>query len=162
MFWSRSELSSSHERPPGRARSHPATTAPRDGRARSGEHRVRCFAVVGTGGVVLVDTGPPGTGAAIGEALARVGAAWSDVTDIVLTHRHFDHIGGLAESAELASGATVLAGADDAPRSRSRSAVHEAGPRRLKVGYGSEAARSLYVVTGFKPTATATLYRRSA
>ncbi len=76
---------------------------------------VRCFVVVGTGGVVLVDTGPPGTGAAIGEALARVGAAWSDVTDIVLTHRHFDHVRGLAESAELASGATVLAGADDAP-----------------------------------------------
>ncbi len=65
---------------------------------------VRCFVVVGTGGVVLVDTGPPGTGAAIGEALARVGAAWSDVTDIVLTHRHFDHVRGLAESAELASG----------------------------------------------------------
>lgn len=76
---------------------------------------VRCFVVVGTGGVVLVDTGPPGSGEAIGKALARVGAAWSDVTDIVLTHRHFDHTGGLAESAELASGATVWAGADDAP-----------------------------------------------
>ena len=27
---------------------------------------VRCFVVVGMGGVVLVDTGPPGTGEAIG------------------------------------------------------------------------------------------------
>jgi glyoxylase-like metal-dependent hydrolase (beta-lactamase superfamily II) len=75
---------------------------------------VRCFVVVGTGGVVLVDTGPPGAGEAIGSAIARVGATWSDVTDIVLTHRHFDHVGGLAESAELASGAAVWAGADDA------------------------------------------------
>jgi glyoxylase-like metal-dependent hydrolase (beta-lactamase superfamily II) len=75
---------------------------------------VRCFVVVGTGGVVLVDTGPPGSGEAIGKAIARVGATWSDVTDIVLTHRHFDHAGGLAESAELAPGAAVWAGADDA------------------------------------------------
>ena len=75
---------------------------------------VRCFVVVGSGGVVLVDTGPPGTGEAIGSAIARVGATWSDVTDIVLTHRHFDHVGGLAESAEFASGAAVWAGADDA------------------------------------------------
>ncbi|HYO41561.1 MAG TPA: MBL fold metallo-hydrolase [Candidatus Limnocylindrales bacterium] len=75
---------------------------------------VRCFVVVGTGGVVLVDTGPPGSGEAIGSAIARVGATWSDVTDIVLTHRHFDHMGGLAESAELASAAAVWAGADDA------------------------------------------------
>ena len=74
---------------------------------------VRCFVVVGMGGVVLVDTGPPGSSEAIGIAMARVGATWADVTDIVLTHRHFDHVGGLAESAELASGAAVWAGADD-------------------------------------------------
>ncbi len=89
--------------PPGKLRPDPVSI------------EVRCFVVVGTGGVVLVDSGPPGTGEAIGKALARVGAAWSDVTDIVLTHRHFDHTGGLAESAELAPGATVWAGADDAP-----------------------------------------------
>lgn len=75
---------------------------------------VRCFVVVGSGGVVLVDTGPPGTGAAIGRAITSVGATWSDVTDIVLTHRHFDHVGGLAELAGLASRAEVSAGADDA------------------------------------------------
>jgi glyoxylase-like metal-dependent hydrolase (beta-lactamase superfamily II) len=44
----------------------------------------------------------------------RVGAAWSDVTDIVLTHSHFDHAGGLAESRQLASWATIWAGAQDA------------------------------------------------
>ena len=76
---------------------------------------VRCFVVADTGGVVLVDTCTPGSSEAIGVALAKVGAAWSDVTDVVLTHSHFDHTGGLTESAELASGATVWAGAQDAP-----------------------------------------------
>ncbi len=76
---------------------------------------VRCFVVADAGGVVLVDTCTPGSSEAIGAALAKVGAAWSDVTDVVLTHSHFDHTGGLTESAELASGATVWAGAQDAP-----------------------------------------------
>jgi glyoxylase-like metal-dependent hydrolase (beta-lactamase superfamily II) len=76
---------------------------------------VRCFVVADAGGVVLIDTCTPGSIEAIGAALAKVGAAWSDVTDVVLTHSHFDHTGGLPESAELASGATVWAGAQDAP-----------------------------------------------
>jgi len=75
---------------------------------------VRSFVLVGTSGVVLVDTGPPGSAVAIDEALSRVQATWSDVTDILLTHRHFDHIGGLAESTTLAPRAAVWAGVDDA------------------------------------------------
>jgi glyoxylase-like metal-dependent hydrolase (beta-lactamase superfamily II) len=78
-------------------------------------YEVRCFVITGADGVVLVDAGPPGSSRAIGEALGRVGATWTDVTDIVLTHNHFDHVGGLQESAELASGARVWAGALDAP-----------------------------------------------
>jgi glyoxylase-like metal-dependent hydrolase (beta-lactamase superfamily II) len=76
---------------------------------------VRCFVVADDDGVVLVDTGTPGSSEAIGAALARVSAAWADVTDIVLTHSHIDHTGGLAEAAGLASGATIWAGALDAP-----------------------------------------------
>ena len=76
---------------------------------------VRCFVVADAGGVVLVDTCTPGSSEAIGGALVNVGAAWSDVTDIVLTHSHFDHAGGLAESKQLASGATIWAGAQDVP-----------------------------------------------
>jgi glyoxylase-like metal-dependent hydrolase (beta-lactamase superfamily II) len=68
---------------------------------------VRCFVVASASGVLLVDTCTPGSSEEIGKGLARVGAAWSDVTDIVLTHRHFDHIGGLAESTELTPGARV-------------------------------------------------------
>ena len=47
---------------------------------------VRSFVVVGAGGVVLVDAGTPGSGEAIGSTLAALGATWTDVTDIVLTH----------------------------------------------------------------------------
>lgn len=75
---------------------------------------VRCFVVADTTGVVLVDTCAPGSGAAIGAALSQAGASWSDVSDIVLTHRHFDHSGGLVESAGLAPEANVWAGAQDA------------------------------------------------
>jgi glyoxylase-like metal-dependent hydrolase (beta-lactamase superfamily II) len=79
---------------------------------------VRCFVVADSSGVVLIDTCAPDSTAAIGTALAQAGASWSDVSDIVLTHHHFDHTGGLAESAGLASGANIWAGAQDAPEIR--------------------------------------------
>lgn len=87
---------------------------------------VRCFVVAASGGVVLIDTCAPGSTVAIGTALAQAGASWSDVSDIVLTHRHFDHTGGLAESAGLASGAIIWAGARDAPE------IKLEGPREVR------------------------------
>jgi len=76
---------------------------------------VRCFVVPGANGIVVVDTGIPGTAGAIEAALDRVGARWSDVTDIVLTHAHFDHVGGLSEAVIRAPQATLRAGALDLP-----------------------------------------------
>jgi glyoxylase-like metal-dependent hydrolase (beta-lactamase superfamily II) len=76
---------------------------------------VRCFVVPGASGIVLVDAGVPGTAEAIEAALGRVGARWSDVADIVLTHSHFDHVGGLGEAVVRAHQATVWAGALDIP-----------------------------------------------
>jgi glyoxylase-like metal-dependent hydrolase (beta-lactamase superfamily II) len=76
---------------------------------------VRCFVVPGANGIVVVDTGIPGTAGAIEAALDRVGARWSDVTDIVLTHAHFDHAGGLSEAVIRAPQATLRAGALDLP-----------------------------------------------
>jgi glyoxylase-like metal-dependent hydrolase (beta-lactamase superfamily II) len=74
---------------------------------------VRCFLVPHATGIVLIDTGPPGTIALIAAGLDRIGARWSDVTDIVLTHKHFDHVASLAEAAAMAGGPTVWAGTED-------------------------------------------------
>ncbi|MEU7871413.1 MBL fold metallo-hydrolase [Dactylosporangium sp. NPDC049140] len=74
---------------------------------------VRCFLVPHASGVTLVDTGLDRSVPLIAAKLAEIGAAWSDVTDVVLTHHHPDHTGGLAEVVALAPGATVRAGAHD-------------------------------------------------
>lgn len=74
---------------------------------------VRCFVVPHAAGIVLVDAGPPDSSDGIRAALARCGATWSDVTDIVLTHAHFDHVGGLADAARRAPSARLWAGAGD-------------------------------------------------
>ncbi len=54
---------------------------------------VRCFLVAHPTGVVLIDTCLEGSDDLIAGGLERIGAVWSDVTDIVLTHAHVDHIG---------------------------------------------------------------------
>lgn len=74
---------------------------------------VRCFLVPHESGVVLVDTGTPGAIELIGAGLARIGAEWSDVTDIVLTHKHFDHVAGLADVVSRAAAAAIWAGEAD-------------------------------------------------
>jgi glyoxylase-like metal-dependent hydrolase (beta-lactamase superfamily II) len=75
---------------------------------------VRCFVVPHADGAVLVDTGPPGNAATIEAVLSRAAASWSDVSDIVLTHSHLDHVGSLAEVVALARSATLWAGSHDA------------------------------------------------
>lgn len=58
--------------------------------------------------VVLVDTGVPGSEAAILAAVEELGRSAGDITDIVITHADGDHVGGLAALVE-ATGATVWA-----------------------------------------------------
>ena len=77
---------------------------------------VRCFLVSHASGVVLIDTLLPGSKDPIASALARIGATWHDITDVVLTHNHPDHIGGLAEVLARTDGAAVWVGAEDQPR----------------------------------------------
>ncbi|MEU5531815.1 MBL fold metallo-hydrolase [Streptomyces sp. NPDC020362] len=64
--------------------------------------------------LTLIDTGTPGSGRTIAEAVTALGRAPEDVTRIVLTHFHEDHAGGAGEFAAL-SGAEVLAHQLDAP-----------------------------------------------
>jgi glyoxylase-like metal-dependent hydrolase (beta-lactamase superfamily II) len=64
-------------------------------------------------GVVVVDTGVPGSDAAILGVLEELGRSADDVTDIVVTHADGDHVGGLAALVE-ATGATVWASEPEA------------------------------------------------
>lgn len=77
---------------------------------------VRCFLVPHAVGVVLIDTCLAGSCGPISVVLERMGADWRDITDIVLTHNHPDHTGGLAEVMARTDGAAVWAGAEDQAR----------------------------------------------
>jgi glyoxylase-like metal-dependent hydrolase (beta-lactamase superfamily II) len=76
---------------------------------------VRCFLVAHAKGVVLIDVGLAGSQDAIRSGLERVGAGWEDVTDVVLTHGHADHVGGLADVVANCRRPAVWAGIEDHP-----------------------------------------------
>lgn len=65
-------------------------------------------------GVTLVDTGPVGATPAILDVLAQRGREPGELTRIVLTHFHDDHVGSAAELRER-TGAQVVAHVADAP-----------------------------------------------
>src|SRR5690349_17059081 len=94
---------------------------------------VRCYLVAHGAGLVLVDTGMPQTPDRIGEALTAAGAAWADVTDVVLTHAHPDHTGGLDAVGRLAPGATVWGHGGDGYGGAVRSVVEGDTVRGLRV-----------------------------
>lgn len=64
--------------------------------------------------LTLVDTGTPGSGPAIEEAVGSLGLTRAAVRRIVITHGHEDHAGSAAEIRAWA-GATVYAHRADAP-----------------------------------------------
>lgn len=90
---------------------------------------VRCFLVPHAEGVVLIDTGMPGNVELIGKALAKMNASWRDISDIVLTHSHLDHIGGLADVLEKSKTSAVWAGSED-----HQHIPHESGLQSLAEG----------------------------
>lgn len=71
---------------------------------------VRCFLLPHPDGVMLVDAGLPGSLEGIESGLTHLSATWSDVSDVVVTHAHFDHVGGLAGVLAQAPNATLWAG----------------------------------------------------
>lgn len=73
---------------------------------------LNCYLWQGPDGVTLIDTGWPDSAELIEQALRRLGSSRADVTRIVLTHFHEDHVGSAAEIAAW-SGAEVIAGVSD-------------------------------------------------
>lgn len=78
---------------------------------------VNAYVVDGDQGVVLIDTGLPRKEGLITAGLQTIGRSLTDVTAIVLTHSHADHIGGAAALKE-GSGAAVIAPQLDGPAIR--------------------------------------------
>jgi glyoxylase-like metal-dependent hydrolase (beta-lactamase superfamily II) len=74
---------------------------------------VSAYVLVRAGEAVLVDSGPSGSEGTIAGTLTALGTGWSDVSDVILTHRHGDHIGSLGAVAVAAAQASMWAGIDD-------------------------------------------------
>lgn len=73
---------------------------------------VSAWVLVRDGVATVVDTGTGDVGA-ITDALDAGGVGWSAVSDIILTHKHPDHVGGLENARKGNSDARVHAGAAD-------------------------------------------------
>ncbi|MBS3813864.1 MBL fold metallo-hydrolase [Candidatus Bipolaricaulota bacterium] len=70
---------------------------------------VKSFLLVGNGSdLILVDAGNPGDGGKIVEKVQTLGYRLKDVSLIVLTHGHRDHVGGVAELTKALSAKVVI------------------------------------------------------
>ena len=76
---------------------------------------VSAYVLVRDAEAVIVDTGNPGDVDDIEAGLSEVGLNWGHVGNVILTHRHPDHVGSLGPVMENASEASVYAGEADIP-----------------------------------------------
>lgn len=63
--------------------------------------------------VAVVDLGTPGSASAIQAGLTAAGHNWGAVKHVILTHKHDDHAGGLADVAPQVAAAAIHAGQAD-------------------------------------------------
>jgi len=99
---------------------------------------VSAYVLVRGNEAVVVDTGNPGSTEQIGAALATVNATFDDVSHVVLTHSHGDHVGSLPAVLERAAGAVPYAGAADIPNISSPIDVVAVGERLVTPLAGAE------------------------
>lgn len=100
---------SSSEPTPTPAPATPAPTALPTGWFRVNRSYVSAFLLLRGSEVAIVDTGTPGSAAAIEDGLKAAGTGWAAVKHVILTHYHDDHIGGL-DGVEPQVKATFYAG----------------------------------------------------
>ena len=78
-------------------------------------HRGANMYLLDDGGVLtLIDTGFPGSSAAVLAEVEAIGRRPSDIANIVLTHAHFDHIGSAADLVIATGAKTWIHSADAA------------------------------------------------
>ncbi len=70
------------------------------------------FLIVVSEGLTLIDAGFPGTMALIDEAVRSLGHSPEEIGDVLVTHCHPDHAGGLAEVKEATGAVTWMHPAD--------------------------------------------------
>lgn len=63
--------------------------------------------------VAIVDTGTSGNTGAIEATLSDVGLGWANVGNVILTHKHGDHVGSLPGVANAATEAVLGTGVED-------------------------------------------------
>ncbi len=76
---------------------------------------VSAYVFVRGGEAALVDTGTSGSTSDIESTLSGLGVGWSDLSTVLLTHHHGDHIGSLPEIMAAAPDAVAYAGVEDIP-----------------------------------------------
>lgn len=92
-----------------------------DGVHRISDGIVNCYALVDDGEVTLVDALFPASFDALVAALARIGRRPSDVTAVLITHGHIDHI-GVADRLRREHAARIRAHPDEFDRLQGRRA----------------------------------------
>ena len=97
----------------------------------------------GSDGLVLIDAGFPGKAGLVFDGIRNIGRRPSEVRHIVLTHAHFDHIGGLAEIVKV-TGAQTWMHHVDAP-------IAEAGRGFRPLKRASEPVPRLLYAMFYKP-----------
>lgn len=70
------------------------------------------FIVEDKGKLILIDTGTPGKEKKISEEIQKIGYKLTDVSAIVLTHWHVDHVGSLKKMKELTNAKVAVHEAD--------------------------------------------------
>ena len=91
---------------------------------------VRAFLVRDGSRAILIDTGMQADGAQLDAGLAGSGTSWVDVSDVVLTHHHPDHIGALDHVVAQAPQATLWSG-DQLPHINHPGDGDRIGPLRV-------------------------------